>query len=217
MANSATAAVPLARNAAANTNFQQQYTASDSKVSPLEKLYPRTLELWCSPAMCQAARVLAAMRTGGHDATRERSEDLGANRNAEADFRGLLAEMVIVLAAERWGLAPADFIFVSDRPVPGADFRINNYSYDVKTTMPGSRFLCCNERQRLALAHKGVDFLLPCAFPSPDQLAVYAPVPYADVAAWTLRKGQAGRQDYRSVPLETLKPITCLRQIAEVE
>ena len=163
---------------------------------------PQTL-LIARPNMVHAARRVAGLRTALHDGNRKPSADLGDAANVRCDFFGLLGEWLAIDHLERAGLEPTDYELLRQFPKPGPDFVLNGVSYDAKAVPFGSRYLSCNERQRLDPRH-ACDYLLPVVFVGNNCAQLGQPIPYARVADWDLRQGHS---PYRSVPVAWLKPL----------
>jgi hypothetical protein len=185
--------------------------ASVESFSIGETLRP-TLELAALPSLKHAARILAKMRTAGHDGNRAPSADLGADKNLSCDYFGLLAELALYLAMERHGLHPTAYVLVGERAPVGPDFLLNGVRFNIKCCPPGKQFLSVNERQRLD-PHHAADFVLPVVFATPDALKVFAPIPAESIAFWELRQGHSA---YRSLPVAALRPLCGLRQLEEM-
>jgi len=166
--------------------------------------------LYAHPLHHHLARILAKARRQGHDHCRKPHEDRGAKGNNRAEAYGVLSELMIVQALEYSGLQPEGYCLLDERPHTGADFLLCGVSFDVKTVPFRSGFLCVNEEQRLDPAH-AVDFILPAWFTRPTELHVMVPIPYNDVACWTLRQGHS---PYRSISVDVLQP---LHSFAELE
>lgn len=161
-------------------------------------------------AQQQLARIVARMRTQGHDGNRKPEADLGAIGNDEADFWGVLAEIVVIDRLERAGHAPQHYVFYADRSPVGPDFVLHGVRWNVKAIPPSKHYLSVNERQRRDPRHEA-DFVLPVRFLHGDSVALLSPVSYTRIAEWPLRQG---RSAYRSVSVDTLPVIENLLDVA---
>ncbi len=175
-------------------------------------MIPRTLELWASPYLRECARILARDRMAAHDGTRMPDQDIGGpEANQRGDYYGMLAELVVIHAAERHGLNPTGYCVVADgRPPVGLDLVVHGRRLDIKAVPYGTRSLHVNEAKRQRLQGQ-VDALLPVVFVAEDRAAVFAPIALPDVADWPL---EPGRRPYRQLSLSHLRPICGMREIA---
>ena len=159
-----------------------------------------------SPVLWECFKQIDRARNAGHDHTRKSHEVVSET----STLYGTAGEMYTLHLLFRAGLIPEDWTVVSDHVPMGADFSLKGGArFEVKTVLPKSSFVYCNEAQRLNPKHNA-DFLLPCRFVGPREIDFLQPVPYSEVAKWKLRDGHS---PYRSVAISTLKPLANLRDL----
>lgn len=195
MANSTTAAVPLARDAAAKQTFPSS-------------VYP-AVQIPCTASMHQAAEFMGRLRTSLHNGSRRAEQDLGTNRNLQVDADGLLAELAVLSALLEAGMQPVGFSLLAHPTPRGADFWLNGYSYNIKATR--GDYIAINEAQRVHPQKKS-NFYLPVVL-NTNTAYILAPVPASTIATWQLRTGHSA---YRSAPVTFLRPLRDLHELLEV-
>lgn len=155
------------------------------------------------PVLIQIARHLGRLRQMGHEGRRKPHEDFGRVRNQEVDFYGVLGELVFILAMERIGLQPSDYQLVANFAPPGADVRIGDRRFQLKTIPPSKRFVTCNEESRLQRINPPTH-LLPMQLIELRQLRLFEPIPWDEVGTWRLMNRHSA---YRSISVEELRPL----------
>jgi hypothetical protein len=146
------------------------------------------------------ANRLARMRMEGHALTRKPHEDLGKHA-FRREFYGVLAELLVLDALQRDGHRPEGIHILAVTAPVGPDFRLHRQGGDIKAVLPGNKYVCINERQRIDPRHE-VDYYLPVAFIRSGMARVYAPVPADKVAAW--QPMDNGHDPYRSIDVSEL-------------
>lgn len=161
---------------------------------------PRAICFAVTPTQQSTARIIAAERTKGHNHCRRSDENRGSDdRNREADYYGVLAELVLAEELQRAGLPASTPQLLASRPPEDADFEIGCIRYDVKAVLPGSRYACINAEKH-DNANARPDFYALVLF-TDDKAFQVARVPAASVEDWELREAHSL---YRSTSRESL-------------
>lgn len=170
---------------------------------------PKTLTLPILPIMRELARLVAQQRHSGHDGRRTASQNRGGDHaNYQADFWGVLAEILVTSEIERLGRRPTYSLLHCQQGQSADLVETGQPRLDVKAVPADKHFACINE-----VSHRAgrADAYLVVHFTSEDYAEVYKPVSHDEVDKWVLRDDR--HSPYRSQHLGLLKPLHCLSDL----
>ena len=147
---------------------------------------------------------LAKERSRQHDATRTAEQDAGGKQaNMNADYYGVLAELVVTMFVETAAMAqgkPCQNAILDgwrDRP----DILLNKRKIEIKGLPPGKTFACVNAEQH-AKADPATFYLFAKFATDGKSVTLFGPVTHKTVGTWSERHDR--HSAYRSPNISRL-------------
>ena len=180
----------------------------------LKKVVPLLTGL---PSQEAFARIVAASRKTGNDATRKPEADRGSEqRNAAGDYDGAFGEVLAVQFLETQGLPVKDWLPLEAKPVPRPDITLYDAPIEIKTSSPEAKSFCINEKQRVKFAAIPGLLYWPVVRIGEKQAQLCKPIPAAEVATWQLLTPEDNPKvssPCRSIPFDCLEQLQSLAEL----